>query len=122
MFHNDVLNLKDIRFALSGFQIVQMDVDDDETRVLLPDGKLSTPAKWFKQSGFSRLPALMFYNETGDLSLKTDAYVLHNRMMNSIYYMREKAYLKDWIYQQFARSKAIDKSQENKPKEWLNTR
>ena len=111
-FHNDVLKLEDIRFALTGFQIVRMDVDDDETQVLLPNGMLSTPAKWFKQSDFSRLPALMFYNETGDLSLKTDAYVLHHRMMNSINYMREKAYLKDWTYQQFARSKAIERSQQ----------
>lgn len=115
-FHNDVLKLKNVRDALQGFQIVRMDVKDTDTRVILPNGKLSTPAKWYKQSSFSRLPALMFFNETGSLSLKTDAYVLENRMMNSINYMREKAYLKDWTYQQFARSKAIEKFQQQEDK------
>ena len=110
-FHNDVLKHKDVRDALQDFQVVRMDVNDTKTRVLLPDGKLSTPAKWYTQSSFSRLPALMFFSESGSLSLKTDAYVLQNRMMNSINYMREKAYLKDWTYQQFARSKAIERSQ-----------
>jgi len=111
-FHNDVLKLKNVREALQGFQIVRMDVNDAKTPVLLPNGKFSTPAKWYKQSSFSRLPAIMFFNETGALSLKTDAYVLENRMINSINYMREKAYLKDWSYQQFARSKGIERSQQ----------
>ncbi len=109
-FHNDVLQLKNVRAGLQNFQIVRMDVNDITTRVLLPNGKFTTPKKWYEESSFSRLPALMFFNETGKLSLKTDAYVLNNRMMNSINYMREKAYLKDWTYQQFARSKSIERS------------
>ncbi len=110
-FHKDVLQLKDVREGLQNFQIVRMDVNDNKTPVVLPNGKLSTPSKWYKESEFSRVPALMFFNETGGMSLKTDAYVLRNRMLNSINYMREKAYLKDWTYQQFARSKAIERSQ-----------
>jgi len=109
-FHNDVLQLEAVRAGLQDFQIVRMDVNDTTTRVLLPNGEFTTPARWYKESSFSRLPALMFFNETGKLSLKTDAYVLHNRMMNSINYMLEKAYLKDWTYQQFARSKGIERN------------
>ena len=69
-----------------------------------------TPAKWYQTSSISRLPALLFFNETGKLSLQTDAFVRRSRMLNSINYMLEKAYLKDWTYQQFARSKAIERS------------
>ena len=109
-FHNDVLQFDAVRDGLQGFQIVRMDVNDTKMRVLMPDGNISTPAEWYKQSAFSRLPALMFFNEGGKLALKTDALVLKSRMLNSINYMREKAYLKDWTYQQFARSKAIERS------------
>ena len=109
-FHRDVMTLKHVREALAHFQVVRLDVEDDKTPVLLLDGKLSTPTKWYKQSTFSRLPALVFYNEKGKQSLKTDALVQDRRMINLLNYMLEKAYLKGWTYQQFARSKAIERN------------
>ena len=109
-FHRDVLTLKHVRETLGNFQVVRLDVEDNKTPVLLPDGKFTTPAKWYQQSTFSRLPALAFYNEKGKQSLKTDAFVGDSRMMNSLNYMLEKAYLKDWTYQQFARSKGLERS------------
>ena len=109
-FHNDVLKQDQVRKGLQNFQSVRLDINDHETRVQLPNGEFTTPAQWFKKSTFSRLPALMFFNESGQLSLQTDAYVMPNRMMNSINYMREKAYIKGWTYQQFARSKGIQRS------------
>ncbi len=109
-FHRDVMSLKHVRETLEHFQVVRLDVEDDKTPVLLPNGKFSTPTKWYQQSTFSRLPALAFYNEKGKQSLKTDALVQDGRMMNSLNYMLEKAYLKDWTYQQFARSKAIERN------------
>ena len=109
-FHNEVMTLKHVREILINFQVVRLDVEDDKTPVLLPKGKFTTPAKWFQESTFSRLPALMFFNEKGKQALKTDAVVQDGRMMNSLNYMLEKAYLKDWTYQQFARSKAIERN------------
>ena len=109
-FHNDVLKQDEVRKGLQDFQSVRLDVNDDKTKVQLPTGEITTPAQWYKKSTFSRLPALMFFNESGQLSLQTDAYVMPNRMMNSINYMREKAYIKGWTYQQFARSKGIERS------------
>lgn len=109
-FHNDVLKSDDVRKGLDNFQTVRLDANDDKTRVQRPNGEFTTPAQWFKKSTFSRLPALMFFNESGNLSLQTDAYVMPGRMLNSINFMREKAYDKGWTYQQFARSKGIEKS------------
>ena len=109
-FHNNVLARDVVRKGLQNFQSVRLNINDDKTRVQLPNGEFTTPAQWFKQSKFSRLPALMFFNESGKLSLQTDAYVMPNRMMNSINFMHEKAYLKGWTYQQFARSKGIERS------------
>ncbi len=113
-FHRDVLTLKHVRETLGRFQVVRLDAEDDKTPVLLPDGKFTTPAKWYQKSTFSRLPALAFYNEKGKQSLKTDALVQDGRMMNSLNYMLEKAYLKDWTYQQFARSKALERNLKEK--------
>ena len=109
-FHNDVLKQDEVRKGLQNFQSVRLDANDDKTRVQLPNGEFTTPAQWYKKSTFSRLPALMFFNETGKLSLQTDAYVRPSRMMNNINYMHEKAYIKGWTYQQFARSKGIERS------------
>jgi len=109
-FHKDVLADSEVREALKGIQIVRMDANDDKTTVILPDGKRTTPAQWYQQTDFSRLPALMFFNETGKLSLQTDAYVLKTRVMNSINYMLEKAYTKDLYYQHFARQKGIERN------------
>jgi thioredoxin-related protein len=111
-FHRNVMQLKHVRETLNNFQIVRMDVDDEKTPVLLPNGKFTTPSSWFTQTSFSRLPALMFFDEKGKQALKTDALVRDDRMMNSLNYMLEKAHLKNWTYQQFARSKAIEKSQQ----------
>jgi thioredoxin-related protein len=112
-FHQDVLTLKDVRSTLQKFQVVRLDPTDDKTPVLLPDGKRITPSQWFDKTTFSRLPALLFFDEGGNQVLKTDALVLHERMMNSLNYVLEKAYKKDWTYQQFARSKALAASLKN---------
>ena len=110
-FHQNVLALSTVRSTLEAFQVVRMDIEDDTTPVLLPNGEKATPAQWYQSTTFSRVPALMFYNENGELSLDTDALVQKGRMLNSLNYMLEKAYLKNWTYQQFARSKALERNQ-----------
>ncbi len=110
-FHQDVMSLHTVRNTLDKFQVVRMDIEDETTPVLLPNGEKTTPAEWYNNTTFSRVPALIFYNEKGEQSLDTDALVQEGRMLNSLNYMLEKAYLKDWTYQQFARSKAIERSQ-----------
>lgn len=115
-FHNEVLADVEIRSALLGFDVARLDVMDDKTPLMTPDGRKTTPALWFTEKNFSRLPALMFFNEKGELSLETDALVLSSRMMNSINYMLNKAYLKGWTYQQFSRSQALEKARKRREK------
>lgn len=110
-FHSEVLALQDVRETLSNFEIVRLHAEDFNTPVLTPDGQRITPALWYAQTSLSRVPALLFFDKRGHEVLKTDALVLHQRMMNSLNYVLEEAYKKDWTYQQFARSKAIERSQ-----------
>jgi thioredoxin-related protein len=75
-----------------------------------PNGHLTNPAAWYKSTDFSRLPALVFFDEKGRKVLETDALVKHQRMMNAINYVLERAYKKDWTYQRFSRNKAIERN------------
>jgi thioredoxin-related protein len=109
-FHDKVLAEKEVRDALAKFKVIRLDANDDKTIVLAPDGSRITPVQWYKKIGFSRLPALVFIDEKGNEVLKTDALILKQRMMNCVNYVLEKAYEKNWTYQRFARSKAIERS------------
>ena len=113
-FHKDVLALNEVRGVLKQFEIVRLDINDNNTPILAPSGERVTPASWFKQTSFSRVPALLFFDEKGNEVLKTDALVLRQRMMNSMNYVLERAYENDWSYQRFARSKGLERYQRNK--------
>ena len=108
-FHADVLSEKEVRKTLMQFEVVRLDARDDKTSVLAPDGRKLTPAQWYAKSNFTQVPAMLFFDENGELVLKNDALALTQRMMNSLNYVIEKAYKNNWTYQQFARSKAIEK-------------
>jgi len=113
-FHADVLSEEEVRKTLRQFEVVRLDARDDKTSVLAPDGSKLTPAKWYEKSEFTQVPAMLFFDENGKLVLKNDALTLTQRMMNSLNYVLEKAYEDNWTYQQFARSKAIEKSKKQK--------
>ena len=115
-FHASVLSLEEVRRLLKKFEIVRLDATDQKTVVLAPDGRRITPESWFNQAEFTRAPALSFFDEKGIEVLSTDALVLRQRMMNSLYYVLERAYDMGWSYQQFARSKAIERNQSNQKK------
>ena len=110
-FHTSVLALKDVRETLKQFEIVRLNAEDVKTHILAPDSQQITPALWYEQASLSRVPAMLFFDERGNEVLKTDALVLHQRMINSLNYVLEQAYKKDWSYQQFARSKSIERFQ-----------
>ena len=108
-FHREVLALEEIRGLLDGFEIARLDAEDDKTPVIAPDGKPTTPAQWWARTHFSRLPTLVFFAENGRQVLETDALVKRQRMLNSVNYVLQRAYEKDWTYQRFARTTAIEK-------------
>lgn len=109
-FHAKVLGDTQVRASLKHYDVVRLDSNDDQSVLITPEGNKITPAQWYKQAGFSRTPALLFFSETGQAAIKTDNLVLQQRMMNSINYMNERAYAKGWSYQRFARSKAIERN------------
>lgn len=109
-FHEKVLALPEIRELLEQFEIARLDTNDRTTPVLAPYGNKTTPADWFDETEFTRLPAMLFFDELGNEVQRTDALVLRQRMMNSLNFVLERAYEKGWSYQRFARSKGIERA------------
>lgn len=109
-FHRDVLALGEVRQLLQQLEVVRLDASDRQTPVVGPDGEATTPARWYEREGFSRLPALLYADESGATVFKTDALVERQRMLNATGLVLERAYEKGWSYQRFARSKAIERS------------
>ena len=110
--HDEVLTLPEVRALLERFEVVRLDAQDAESPVVTPDGSRTNPAAWYAATGFSRLPAMLFFEEGGDQVLGSDALMLRQRMMNSLLYTLERAYEKQWSYQRFARSKALERLQQ----------
>lgn len=110
-FHNEVLSQPEVRKLLRHFEVVRLNIDDMKTPILAPDGSKTTPSDWYEKTDFTRVPGFLFINEKGRQVLETDTLVLRQRLMNSLYYVIERAYEKDWTYQRFARSKAIERHQ-----------
>jgi len=116
-FHREVIQDPDIRAQLEAMEVVRLDAADDHTPVLTPTGERTTPAAWYRELGFTDLPALLFVGEQGEQALQSDALVLKSRMNNSLGFMRERAYEKGWTYQRYARTKALERMQGTQSRE-----
>lgn len=112
VFHEEVLADPDVRKLLERFETVRLDAADGKTPVVAPDGSRTNPAALFERADFTRVPALLFYDERGAEVLKTDTLVLRQRMRNSLLYVLERAYSKGMTYQRFARSKGLERLQQ----------
>lgn len=108
-FHREVIQDPGIRAQLEEMEVVRLDAADDRTPVLTPSGERITPAAWYRDLGFSDLPALVFVSERGHAVLQSDALVLKSRMNNSLGFLRERAYEKGWTYQRYARARAMER-------------
>jgi thioredoxin-related protein len=109
VFHQSVLSDADVRDTLAKFEVARFDIADTKTPVLSPSGQKIKPAQWYEKTGFTRVPAFLFFDEKGNEVLRTDALVLNQRLMNSLNFVLERAYEKGWTYQRFARTKGAER-------------
>ena len=107
--HANVLSLPEVRQALTEFNVIRLDKNDAKSTITVPSGNQITPANWYELFGFNHLPALVFFSTEHQSVLETDALFLRQRMLNSINFVLEKAYEKNWTYQRFARQKGIER-------------
>jgi thioredoxin-related protein len=106
-FHGQVLADPEVRSLLEKFDVAQLNAADESTPVLLPHGQKTTPLQWSALLGLAHAPALVFFDEKGREVLRIDAVVFKQRMVRSLEYVLEKAYLRDIPYQRFTREKSL---------------
>lgn len=106
-FHSQVLSEPAIRAALGNFELVRLDAGNDSSRLITPDGSAVTASAWHRALGFSHLPAIAVFDEEGREVVQTDALVLRGRFTNLLNYVLDRAYLRGWSYQRYARSESI---------------
>ena len=74
---------------------------------MTPSGVETNPAAWWATLGFTRLPALAWFDEQGRRVLSTDALVWKGRFANALGYVSSRAHAKGWTYQRYARSENL---------------
>jgi thioredoxin-related protein len=89
-----------VRKLLQKFVAVQLDATDDATRVIAPDGTQVTPRQWVDKLELAYEPALVFFDGQGREVHRLDAETGKDRMVGSMQYVLEKAYLR---FEQFLR-------------------
>jgi thioredoxin-related protein len=99
-FHQRVLGDEQVRKLLQKFVAVQLDATDDATRVIAPDGTQVTPRQWVDKLELAYEPALVFFDGQGREVHRLDAETGKDRMVGSMQYVLEKAYLR---FEQFLR-------------------
>lgn len=108
-FRREVIQDPQTRAQMEAMDVVRLDATDDRTPVLTPTGERTTAAAWYRDLGFTDLPALVFVNEQGRNVLQSDALILKSRMDNSLGFLRDRAYEKGWTYQRYARTRSVER-------------
>ncbi|MGV6827710.1 MAG: thioredoxin fold domain-containing protein [bacterium] len=98
-----------VRDLLRQLEIVQLDMNDDQTRLVKPDGEVSTPRQWTESLQLSYVPTILLFDEQGVRRQLIDFPVFNQRLENSLTFMLEKAYQKGHTYQRHAREKGAER-------------
>lgn len=108
-FRSEVLSYPPVRQLLDRYDTARLDWSDSKTAIVTPAGEPSDPAAWAERLGIAQVPALAFFDESGQEVFRLESLVLRQRMERALLYVLEKAYLNGTTYQQFTRAKTIEK-------------
>ncbi len=106
VLHSEPLQNTLVRKRLQDFEVVQLNVWDDATRLLTPDGKRMTARQWARQLGLFYAPTLIMFDERGKEVFRVDSVVQFFRLTNVLRYVADKAYLKYPLFQLWNRDHA----------------
>jgi thioredoxin-related protein len=106
--HRRVLSDKSIRKLIGQFEAIQLDISDTTHRIITPEGEKISPMQWYKSLSLSYIPAIVFFDESGQEVLRLDSETLRYRMEGTLQLVLERAYEKDAQLQRWRRKKAIE--------------
>jgi len=99
VLHTEPLQNPLVRKRLQNYEVVQLNVWDDGTPVLTPDGKRMTARQWARSLGLFYAPTLILFDERGKEVFRVDSVVQFFRLANVLRYVADKAYLKYPLFQ-----------------------
>lgn len=108
VLHSEPLQNPLVRERLKGFEVVQLNVWDDATPVLTPDGKRMKAREWARHLGLFYAPTLVMFDERGKEVFRVDSVVQFFRLANVLRYVADKAYLKYPLFQLWNRDHALE--------------
>jgi thioredoxin-related protein len=106
VLHSEPLQNPLVRERLKAFEVVQLNVWDDTTPVLTPDGKRMRAREWARQLGLFYAPTLILFDERGQEVFRVDSVVQFFRLANVLRYVADKAYLQYPLFQLWNRDHA----------------
>jgi thioredoxin-related protein len=99
VLHSEPLRNPLVRKRLQAFEVVQLNVWDDKTPLLTPDGKRKTPRQWARDLGLYYAPTLLFFDERGQEVFRIESVVQFYRLASVLRYVADKAYLQYPLFQ-----------------------
>lgn len=99
-FHERTLNHPDVLAEMQKLLFVRLDADSGE-RVVTPDGKATTPARWVKGLGLTYRPAVVLFDE-GRETFRIDARLYHFHFKEAL------RYVSDGYHRRYASSSAYN--------------
>lgn len=73
-----------IRRLIREYEAVQLDASDTKLRLITPQGKTVTPARWFERLELTYSPAIVFFDESCEEVMRLDSETRRLRMEGSL--------------------------------------
>jgi thioredoxin-related protein len=111
VLHSEPLQDVVVRERFAEFDVVQLNIWDDQTPVLTPDGRRFSPRQWAEHLELFYTPTLIFFDVRGKEIFRIDSVVQFFRLAGVLRYVAEKAYEEHPVFQhwKFAQSQKEQK-------------
>lgn len=103
--HSDILAREESGKLLQGFDVALLDMWSNDV-LQTPDGLSKSIRQWAKELGVAYAPTLAFFDASGKLVFRTDAYLKAFHVNASMAYVLEQAYLKEPEFQRYIERRA----------------
>lgn len=103
--HTDILKREESVKLLQGFDVALLDMWSKDV-LQTPDGQSKSIRQWAKELGVAYAPTMAFFDASGKLVFRTDAYLKAFHMNASMAYVLEQAYLNEPEFQRYIERRA----------------
>jgi thioredoxin-related protein len=103
--HMDILKRKESKELLERFDVALLDMWSDD-KIIIPNEKETTIAKWAKELNITNAPTIVFFDSTGNEVFRTEAYLKAFHLQSSMDYAASRAYVVQSSFQRFISERA----------------